>query len=248
MTTVQSLLIVLALVVPLAVCAAEDPAAPAVVLGIDGRPVVREGTEWAQISNPSDNATDLPRVLLIGDSISVNYAGQVRELLKGKYYVDALGTSRSVNDPILADQALMMLKEHQYAVVHFNNGLHGGHLDGEGYLSGLSAFTKILMDNARGAKLIWGSSTGTTQVVDGARVYSAGNQKVLDRNAIALKLMGELGIPVDDLYGAIDGKFNLWSPDGVHLNKDGYQVLANSIAASILPPPPVVEAPAPRPG
>lgn len=248
MSTIQALLTLLALVLPLAVYAAEEAAAPPVVLGIDGKPVVREATEWAQISNPNNTSTDLPRVLLIGDSISVNYAGLVRDLLKGKYYVDALGTSRSVNDPILADQALMMLKEHQYAVIHFNNGLHGNHLDAEGYLSGLTAFTKILQDNARGAKLIWASSTGVTTLQEGQRVYSPRNQKVIERNAVAAKLMGELGIPVNDLYQAIDGKFSLWSNDGVHLNKDGYQVLANAIAAAILPPPPPVATPATCPG
>src|ERR1035437_6877487 len=127
------LIALLGLALPLAGAQADgvvvgvSPAPPPVVLGIDGGPVVREGTEWAQISNPSDNDLTTPRVLLIGDSISVGYANGVREQLKGKYLVDELGTSRSVNDPIYAAQALMMLQEHHYAAIHFNNGLHGWH-------------------------------------------------------------------------------------------------------------------------
>jgi hypothetical protein len=232
------LVALLGLALPLAGAGADvvvgvSPAPPAPVLGIDGLPVVRESTEWAQIWNPGDDDLKTPRVLLIGDSISVGYGEGVRTLLQGQYLVDGLGTSRSVNDPILADEMLMMLKEHQYVAIHFNNGLHGQHLDGPAYLSGLRAFTKLLVANAAGAKLVWATSTPVTEAGQ-THPLAKQNDMVIARNALAAQLMAELGIPTDDLYAAVVGQGELWSPDGVHLLAPGYQILSKSVADSVL--------------
>ena len=46
--------------------------------------IARESIEWVDIWIPDANGTTLPRVLLIGDSITRGYYPQVAEKLKGK--------------------------------------------------------------------------------------------------------------------------------------------------------------------
>ena len=46
--------------------------------------IAREAIEWCNIWIPDANETKLPRVLLIGDSITGGYGPEVEEALKGK--------------------------------------------------------------------------------------------------------------------------------------------------------------------
>lgn len=49
---------------------------------------MKERFEWVQSWCDEALSDDLPRVLLIGDSITRQYQDRVRELLRGKCYVD----------------------------------------------------------------------------------------------------------------------------------------------------------------
>ena len=64
--------------------------------------VVREQCEWSNHWWDCANDPSLPRVLTIGDSICCGYSPVVTRLLQGKAHVDRQGTSRSLNDPLLA--------------------------------------------------------------------------------------------------------------------------------------------------
>ena len=203
------------------------------VVGTDGNPVVRESTEWAQINCPLSADAKTPRVLLIGDSISVNYAGGVREGLKGKYHVDNLGTSRSVNDPVLQTQIYSFLQEHRYTLIYFNNGLHGGHQTPEQYASGLRVLTQYLKDNSHSAKLVFATSTPVSQKVEGVAQLSEKNKNVMARNELARALMKELAIQVGDLYGLMVGHIDLHR-DGVHFSAEGNVLLSQHITETIL--------------
>ena len=71
--------------------------------------VARERIEWCNIWIPDANGTTLPRVLLIGDSITQGYYRQVAERLEGKASVARLTTSKSIGDPaLLAEVALVL--------------------------------------------------------------------------------------------------------------------------------------------
>ena len=86
---------------------------------------IRERIEWADIWVTDADKEDLPRVLLIGDSITRGYFGEVEKQLEGKAYCDRLTTSKCVSDPFFPDEVRLMLKQYHFAVIHFNNGLHG---------------------------------------------------------------------------------------------------------------------------
>jgi hypothetical protein len=71
------------------------------------------------------NESNLPRVLLIGDSIARDYFPEVETNLAGKAYVASLATSRSVSDPVLLQEIALLLDNTKFDVIHFNNGMHG---------------------------------------------------------------------------------------------------------------------------
>ena len=222
-----------------ALAGAEDLGPNLPVVGTDGGPVLRENTEWAQINCTGDSDPKMPRVLLIGDSISVQYSGGVHEGLRGKYLVDNLGTSRSVNDPVLLTQVQGFLQEHRYQLIYFNNGLHGFHLDGPHYASGLKVLTQFLIDHGNGAKLIFATSTPISDMTEGHPLTEK-NAIVLTRNAAAAELMPGFGIPVDDLYALMVQHLDLHS-DTYHFTAPGSALLGQHISATLLaalaPPP-----------
>jgi len=196
-------------------------------------PVVREKYEWSNIWWDCANDPKLPRVLLIGDSISCGYSGVVTKLLAGKAHVDRLGTSRSINDPVLVKETTMMLQEYDYAAVHFNNGLHGFHLEGEAYAAALGRYVKLLKDLAPDTPLVWAASTPITKSGD-VNTLAPNNEKVTERNALAAEVMKKHKIPTNDLYQAVVGKPDLRSTDGYHYNKAGYDVLGKAVADAVL--------------
>src|SRR5580693_9273497 len=88
-------------------------------------PSSRESIEWCDIWIAHANETNLPRVLLIGDSITRAYYSKVEKNLAGKAYVGRLASSAFISDPVLMKQIEMMLTTYKFDVIHFNNGMHG---------------------------------------------------------------------------------------------------------------------------
>src|SRR5271170_8530362 len=72
-------------------------------------PAARESIEWCDIWISHANETNLPRVLLIGDSITRDYYPEVEKHLAGKAYVARLATSRFIADPVLLQEIALVL-------------------------------------------------------------------------------------------------------------------------------------------
>ena len=87
--------------------------------------IAREYIEWSDIWIPGANKTDLPHVLLIGNSITRGYYGKVEAALKEKAYVGRLSNSKSIGDPALIEELAVVLKNTKFDVIHFNNCFHG---------------------------------------------------------------------------------------------------------------------------
>jgi len=120
---------------------------------------IRERIEWADIWVTDANKDDLPRVLLIGDSITRGYFGGVEQHLAGKAYCARLTTSKCVSDPSFLDEVTLVLKQYKFAVIHFNNGLHGWGYSEEQYRDGLVRLMEKFKEHASDAKLIWAATT-----------------------------------------------------------------------------------------
>src|ERR1700689_2066893 len=62
-------------------------------------PPSRESIEWCDIWISHANETNLPRVLLIGDSIARDYYPEVEKQLESKACVGRLSSSAFISDP-----------------------------------------------------------------------------------------------------------------------------------------------------
>jgi len=80
---------------------------------------------------PGPSASGLPRVLIIGDSISIGYTAGVQELLKGKAEVERIPGNGSSSGHGVANLS-KWLGEAKWDVIHFNFGLHDVKLPPEG--------------------------------------------------------------------------------------------------------------------
>src|ERR1700688_4052019 len=99
---------------------------PALTVAQPNKPIPEE-IEWTWEVRPQHVDTQLPNVLLLGDSITRNYFPQVTQDLAGIANVYLMASSTSVGDPRLPQQIaeFAALQRVSFAVVHFNNGMHG---------------------------------------------------------------------------------------------------------------------------
>jgi lysophospholipase L1-like esterase len=201
---------------------------------VDYPPSARESIEWCDIWISHANETNLPRVLLIGDSITRAYYPEVEKHLEGKAYVGRLASSAFISDPILSKQIEMVLSQYKFDVIHFNNGMHGWQHSETEYEKALPEFLKAIRKFAPNAKLIWANTTPLKESPN----FPADNQtqatdaRIAARNAIALKFVQAKGIAVDDLNSPMRGHAEFHS-DNVHFNDQGIAIQAAQVAASI---------------
>jgi lysophospholipase L1-like esterase len=196
-----------------------------------GTNIVRESTEWCDVWMPDMNKNDLPRVLLIGDSITRGYYPAVEKNLKGKAYVARVATSKSLGDSALLAEVATFLSEGKFDVIHFNNGMHGWGYSEEDYRRAFPELVRTIRRLAPDAKLIW----ATTTPVQPSGVMNPGpnNDRVKARNAIAAAAVKKAGIPVDDLFSLVEAHPEYYTPGGIHFNESGIAVEARQVADEI---------------
>ena len=212
--------VILSLPLPLWIAAAAPPA--------------REAIEWCDIWISHANETNLPRVLLIGDSIARDYYPEVEKRLAGKAYVARLATSRFVADPVLLKEIKMVLSETQFDVIQFNNGMHGWQHNEAEYRKAFPKLIKTIRANAPKAKLLWANTTplrdGKGVTYDTKAEYS--DERIAARNAIAAEIVAAQKIPIINLNGAVRGNPKLHS-DNVHFNGQGVKILAAEVSSAV---------------
>lgn len=197
-----------------------------------------------------EDVEGLPRVLLIGDSISMGYTLQVRELLKGKANVHRPPTNCGPTIKGLAalDDWLKVGGEgKEWDVIHFNWGLHDLKYMGPNgknladpkaktsrkqvppveYEKNLRELVKCLKKT--GARLIW---RNTTPVPEGARGRVPGDSAKY--NEIAAKIMKDKGVEIHDLYSfALKNASKIQRKADVHYTKEGSAALAAEVVKAI---------------
>jgi lysophospholipase L1-like esterase len=194
--------------------------------------VVRENIEWLDVWLPNTNDHALPRVLLIGDSITRGYGKQVEANLKGKAYVGRMADSKSLGDPALLDEVALVLREQRFDIIHFNNGMHGDGYSEAEYAAALPALAATLHRYAPHAKLIWASTTDVRRR-NQLEVADPKTERIVQRNQSAAAIMQKMRIPIDDLFSVVRDHPEYHAQDGVHFNDHGYEVLAAHVSASI---------------
>lgn len=190
---------------------------------------------------------ELPKILIIGDSISIGYTPFVMELLNSNASVEhnqgnAGSTWMGLNN---IDS---YLSAGTWDLIHFNWGLwdlcyrypqatNTGNRDRdkgklttslEQYRKNLNIIVAKLSETK--AKLIWAT---TTPVPAGEPGRFEGDSNIYNNNAI--QLMVEKNIPINDLYSFIKpdlDKFQI--PGDVHFTGKGYKYLATKVYKEII--------------
>ncbi len=190
--------------------------------------------------NPSlekiEDVPGLPRVLLIGDSISMGYTLPVRERLRGKANVHRIPANGGPTTRGL-ESIDKWLGEGDWDVIHFNWGIHDlRHMDDgkrqvepADYEKNLRALVAKL--KATGAKLIWATITPIPEPpLQPARTF--GDET--EYNAIAAEVMKENNIPINDLHAWMLPRFEeLQKPRDLHYEPAGSEHLADKVAGEI---------------
>jgi len=223
-----------------ALCLAAGFASSVAAARPDAAPPAREAIEWCDIWISHANETNLPRVLLIGDSIVRDYYPEVEKRLAGKAYVGRLATSRFVADPVLLKEIETVMDGTKFDVIVFNNGMHGWQHSEAEYRKAFPKLIKAIRAHAPKAKLIWATTTplrnGKDVTYDTKAEYS--DERIAARNAVGAELVAAQKIPTVDLNAAVRGHPEFHS-DNVHFNSQGSQILAAQVCAAVaklLPP------------
>ena len=191
---------------------------------------MKEQFEWIHSWCDETLRNDLPRVLLVGDSITHNYQEKVRELLRGVCYVDYISTSYAIDTKMYNQLVYTFMSDSEYALIHFNHGLHGIHLSKKSYKSRMN---KLLAKVEKDVKLILATST-VVYKEGNKRLDGAWMKRVRERNEAVQELALENGYSVDDLYTvstSIPKEYRY--VDGTHYLPDGYAMLAETVAECI---------------
>ncbi|MCM8543402.1 MAG: SGNH/GDSL hydrolase family protein [Lentisphaeraceae bacterium] len=196
--------------------------------------------------NPTDNPK-LPRVLLIGDSISIGYTIPVRKLLDGKVNVHRIPTNgRYASYGV--ENLKKWLGDKKWDVIHFNWGLwdlcyrhpeskNQGKRDKvkgkitaspDEYQKHMEALVAELKKT--GAKLIWCETTPVPENEAGRKVGDS-----LKYNAIANEIMKKNGIQINHLHAHALKKLPgiASAPGNVHYTGAGSAYLAEKVAEEI---------------
>lgn len=200
------------------------------------RRMVTEKIEWTYTDRPEKPDSNLPNVLLVGDSITRAYYKATAEALTGKANVYYFASSTSVGDerlqPQLAEYFRMIAV--RFDVAHFNNGMHGWGYTEDEYRKYFPELVTAVRLGAPGARLVW----ATTTPVRKDKQDGATNARIDARNTIAMEQVSKAGIPIDDQHALMMQHQNLHSDD-VHFTPEGSAIQGAQVAASVLKAMPV---------
>jgi hypothetical protein len=191
---------------------------------------IPEEIEWTWEVRPQLADPKLPNVLLLGDSITRSYFPQVAKDLSGLANVYLMASSTSVGDPRLPHQVAEFAATQgvSFAVVHFNNGLHGWGYTETQFKSGFPIFLKAVRALPGRGKLIWTSITPVKPEASNG----ATNPRINARNAIARVFIEAERIPIDDQHALMTQHADLYE-DAFHFNKTGSAIMGAQAATII---------------
>lgn len=169
----------------------------------------------------------LPRVLLIGDSVSRAYTQAVRKALAGKANVHRApancGPTKAGVEKLEA-----WLGDGKWDLIHFNFGIHDRATPLEDYRDRLAQIVDRLA--ATGAKLVWATTTPIPDVE--TKGFAA--KAIVERNLVAAEVMAAKNVTVNDLFTAVTPHLEESRlPDDVHFNGAGYDFLAERVVEAI---------------
>ena len=224
---------------------------------------MNEGETVRDAAVPQNKAMDriedvpgLPRVLIIGDSISIAYTVTVRDLLKGKANVHRAPVNCQSSTTGLSGTKgpKSWQGDQKWDVIHFNFGIWDAKIvpatgqpavSQDDYVKNLTEIARRLQ--ATGAKVIFATTTpipdSLTSPPAAPGVLESNARffvPLAPRTAAAVEALQKMDVAIDDLHAVIHAdREKYWNPKDLHFSSQGSLVLGEAVAASIgshLPP------------
>jgi hypothetical protein len=171
----------------------------------------------------------LPRILLIGDSVSRGYTQAVRRELAGKVNVHRAPANCGPTATGLK-KLDAWLGDGEWDVIHFNFGIHDRRTPLHEYEQRLSEIIDRL--EATGARVVWATTTPIPEDWKEGPDVARGME---ERNTIAAELMREREISINDLHSTIEPHLDeVQNPADVHFTAEGYDILGKQVARHLL--------------
>lgn len=220
----------------------------------DAKPAQAKAPKYDYYAEIKDDPK-LPRVLLMGDSVSIAYSPYVRQELKDVANVHRTAANCGATKTALGYYGLnrWLKTGEKWDVIVFNHGLHDASYrfpneqdkDNEGnyaspargckpyvsieeYEKNLHTIIGILRKT--GAKLVFATTTPIPNSL--AEKYVENSEQPY--NEVAKKVMKEEGVFVTDLWEAVKpNQEKLQGPRNVHFREEGSEILGKNVAAAI---------------
>lgn len=199
--------------------------APPYMKDLPAGKVKPESDGWAYVKD--DPA--LPRVLIIGDSISRSYTAPVRVLLAGKANVYRAPANCGKTDNFFKFGEIWLNQNgnDRWDVIVFNFGIHDRGKAPELYASNLREIYHRL--KASRATVLWVETTPFAQAED-----APGADRSPPLNATGNSIAGEEGTEVIHLHDLMQPELaSLQSKDRTHFNEEGQHRMGAAVAAAV---------------
>jgi lysophospholipase L1-like esterase len=197
----------------------------------EDKPIL-ERIEWSDVWVVNADRDDLPRVLLVGDSIVKGYYDSAEKALAGKANLARYATSKFMGHLDYLRELEILLRGYTFDVIHINNGLHGWGYTEEQYRESFPELLECIEKYAPNTAVIWATSTPIRKSEDLSQLDDK-NDRVIARNRISVEVMVEHEIPIDDLYALVADHPEYFSQDGVHFNDEGRAAQGKQVAEMI---------------
>ena len=202
---------------------------------------------FAPAVHGDEPAAKLPKVVLIGDSIRLSYTPEVTRQLQGQAVIVSPSANGQDSSNLLKHLTEWVIRE-QPDVVHFNCGIHDTkkfaktgtfQVSPEDYEKNLRAIVERIRKETKATTCF---ATSTPILDDRAAAARAGRDYQLlgssieQYNAIAIRVMRALNVPVNDLRVAVTTSRTpltteaLLGSDGVHFTAAGVELLGKQVA------------------
>lgn len=192
-----------------------------------------------RIDNPA-----LPRILIIGDSISMGYRGFINKHFEGRANIDYWTQNHWINmidgenSPL--ERALSgVASQGPYDIITFNFGLHSWSRPERSpenkYIEQTTKLVRHLREIAPDTKWIWIKTTPYTKPVEGSPsvLEMEKTARIIQFNKMTDEIMAAHNIPTVDLYQVCVDNLDKASRDGVHWTQAASALMAAAIIEEI---------------
>ncbi len=194
---------------------------------------ILEAKEWTNLWwDEADKDEGLPRVFLVGDSQTYGFYPNVIKELEREARITVMSTSKCVDNPYFTKELDHVMTQYgfTYSLIHFNNGLHGVHMETGDFARSYEQVIQHILKSYPDTKLTLALCPPCYQGENFSEPHDPWYYKAKERNEAVTELAKKYGLPVDDLFTPMTAHPDMHVPDGIHYGEEGRALLGRIVA------------------